>query len=182
MWTDAEGATWQVSAFLGVVNGRREVVGVTIRSAFDPTNAEDWRFADVLPPADGSGVIQPKPITTKVLRAPLASLIERLRVQGMNPDLAAVAAPIELLDSSVDLEFDDGQDEAGGARISAQRVADVYLRAYADGLPPTQAVAAHFGITHDSAAARVRRARVKNLLPPAKRGAASGVEPAVRGD
>lgn len=182
LWSDLEGATWQVVAMLGTVDGRREVVGVTIRSAYDSTDGADLRFADLLPPSDGSGTVQPKPVTTKVLRAPFASLLERLRLQGIEPAPVAVSAPIRMDDAFIDFEFDDGEERSSGARINAQVVADVYLRAYADGLPPTQAVAAHFGISHDSAAARVRRARAKKLLPPAKRGAASGGGSPVRED
>lgn len=182
MWTDAGGVRWQVTALLGTVDGRREVVGVTIRSAYDPDDQADLRFADLLPPSDGSGSSQPKPVTTGVLRAPFASLIERLRVRGLESDIEAVNSPIRLIDPPVDFEFEGSEDRSSGARIDPQYVADVYLRAYAVGLPPTQAVAAHFGITHDSAAARVRRARAKKLLPPAKRGAASGSEPSVQED
>lgn len=182
MWTDVDGVTWQVTALLGTVDGRCEVIGMTIRSAYDPTDQADLEFADLLPPADGSGSVQPKPITTKVLRAPFASLLERLRLKGTEPSPVAISAPIRMEDAFIDFEFDAGDSRSSGSRIDAQDVADVYLRAYEQGLPPTQAVAAQFGITHDSAAARVRRARAKKLLPPAKRGAASGGGSPVRED
>jgi hypothetical protein len=45
-------------------------------------------------------------------------------------------------------------------------VADVYRRAMVDELPPTQAVAEHFGVPHTSAARWVNRARRDNFLRP----------------
>jgi hypothetical protein len=178
MWTDADGSKWQVAGMLGNVDGRREIVGVTIRSAYDSTDQTDQRFADLLPPSDGSGSMQPSPVTTKVLRAPFGSLLDRLRLQGAE-HLETIQSPIRLAE---EFTLDDGEDRPSGTRINAQAVADVYQQAYADGLAPTRAVAAHFGITHDSAAARVRRARAKNLLPPAMPGKASGGGSPVRED
>lgn len=57
------------------------------------------------------------------------------------------------------------------ARARLEETARIYREAYAAGLPPTQAVADHFGITRGGASSLVARAREAGLLPPTSPGA-----------
>lgn len=66
----------------------------------------------------------------------------------------------------------------GGLRASTverlETAAAVYQRARSEGLPPTKAVAAHYGISHGGASNLISRARAAGLLPPTSPGVSTG--------
>ncbi|MFG2046058.1 hypothetical protein ACGFIW_01340 [Micromonospora sp. NPDC048935] len=70
------------------------------------------------------------------------------------------------------------QPAIGGLRASTverlKTAAEVYQRAKSEGLPPTKAVAAHYGISHGGASNLISRARSAGLLPPTSPGVSTG--------
>lgn len=66
----------------------------------------------------------------------------------------------------------------GGLRASTverlKTAAEVYQRARSEGLPPTKAVAAYYGISHGGASNLISRARAAGLLPPTSPGVSTG--------
>jgi hypothetical protein len=173
LWPDEHSGPWLIRVMLAPIKGRREPVGLEIRSY----RGRDEAWPPELPVWDQN----PPVLTTSVLRElPFATMIADLRRE-------TAAGDIELYDR---LEGQPGfhteaeraelrqLKSAAAADLAAPRrnttglreVAAVYRQAWKGGRPPTQAVADHFTISQSAAAKRVSRARQAGYLPPTTRG------------
>lgn len=187
LWPDPDHGPFRITVDVATVGDRREVVGVAITSrhpdAVDENAAgEMW--------GESRGLPGPAKLTSDILRGPIGAVIKRLRNRTLERDepvaedaeptpltLGLVAPLADALISEGSAIGDEHDASNGGRsrkRISPQDVARVYTVACRQVEAPTQFVADHFGITHASAAARVKRARKQRLLPPTGQGVAAG--------
>lgn len=148
-WSDGA-ATWVLTMFWQVVEGRPECIGIELTSTTLP---------DQPPPALGMPIVG-APLTTNVVRD--LRIGERIRAQR-----AKIAA--QYAGPAV-----SGTAMRRATRERLEEAAAVYREAFARGDRPTVAVAEHFGISSGGASNLVVRARAIGLLPPTSPGAPQG--------
>jgi hypothetical protein len=167
LWPDVDNGPWLVSAAFGRVDGRAEVVGVTLESLGSPALVR--RFGDAGSPEQ----VLPHALTTDVWRRlPIGRLMAQARASWKD----GLGRSGLLLENPAAAEAWERPRRRG--QVDLAQVAEVYLRAQRVGRPPTEAVRLAFGPMSKSAAAqRVSRARQQGLLAPTGRGRSSG-EPA----
>jgi hypothetical protein len=169
LWPDEHIGPWLIQLMWALVKGRREPVGLEIRSC--------WGQDDASPPGLPAYDQSPPVLTTTVLRKlPFATIVADLRRQNAEGDIGFYDSlegqpgfdPAELrrLKSAAAADMAAPRRETG--RLA--EVAAVYRRAWEEGRPPTEAVARHFTISQSAAAKRVSRARQAGYLPPTTRG------------
>lgn len=187
-WPDSVDGPFRVFVHTETLRGRLEVVGITITSAHGSSlQSSIEMYAD----ASDSAATEPTKLTSEVLRGPLGAVIERLRSRiiqqsaGEEGDQPEGADNIVLSLETPELEFfaddasvleEDVPRATSHARIPQALIAQAYKEAHALSSSPTLAVSKRFGISYDSAASRVMRARKAGLLPPTQRGSAASTD------
>jgi hypothetical protein len=165
LWPDDQRGPWLIVVTWAGIAGRLEPVGLEIRGYREG----DW--PTVLPARDQDPAIL---TTTTVRELPFATIVAELRRQRA----AQHADFIDFLAAQPENQAQADQESlrrlrSAGTRRHAEvaEVAEVYRQAWeVNGLPPTRAVAAHFGISQSAAAKRVSRARQAGYLPLTTRG------------
>jgi len=169
LWPDEHTGPWLIQVMWAPVNGRREPVGLEIRSC----RGRDDPWPPELPACDQS----PPVLTTTVLRKlPFATIVADLRRENAEGDIGFYdslegqpgfdRATLQRLKAAAAAEMAAPRRETG----QLSEVAAVYRQAWEDGRSPTQAVADHFSISQSAAAKRVSRARQVGYLPLTTRG------------
>jgi len=178
LWTAPDGGRWLLTVTAwAVVDGRMEPAGVELRSVrHSPAPGGPDRDAwarGILPPSswhdtDHIGGREPLPVTATAWRAPsLAELLASIRKRLAEDRADAVG------EGAPGLRTWRATKRRRGAVTQAD-VVEVYLEAWAAGLPPSKTVATELHLSRDAAYQRVRRARAEGLLPKTKPGHASG--------
>lgn len=175
-WPDTGQGPWLITNHFGIVNGRRECVGLDVRSFKEAGESDDKRKVPLRPGASY------QVLTASLMRSlPVATLVRNNR-QGLADIAAHVAA-----DPATSAEIREMLTErAGELRSSTRRlhdadhfgrVAAIYSRAWEAGDPPTRAVAKEMNATRSAAAKWVARARQLGLLGRTEQRVAGGVSP-----
>lgn len=180
LWRDpASGRSYLVSIEWANVRGRAEPVAFSVRGAQSDPPAGGLEFQ--LPRHDESPATIPAALLRRL--APGDLIARARRDAGLAHTKWREAHPGEQPEPD---SFDGGQEwtldrliAARSAAMSEDRttatqaaLVTVWWDARRAGLPTTQAVADHFGITYTNAATRVARARKAGLLPRTTRGRA----------
>jgi hypothetical protein len=165
LWPDDRRGPWLIVVTWAGIRGRLEPVGLEIRGYREG----DW--PSVLPTRDQGPAIL---TTTTVRELPFATIVAELRRQraAQHADFIDFLAAQPENQAEADQEWLRRLKSAGTRRhAEVAEVAEVYRQAWeVTGLPPTRAVATHFGISQSAAAKRVSRARQAGYLPLTTRG------------
>jgi hypothetical protein len=175
-WPDTIQGPWHITSHFGIVNGRRECVGLDVRSFKEAGEGEGKRKVPLRPGASYQVV------TASVIRSlPVATLVRSNR-QGLADIAAHVAA-----DPATSAENREMLTErAAELRSSTRRlydaehfaqVAAIYSKAWEAGDAPTRAVAEQMKATRSAAAKWVARARQLGMLGKTDQRVAGGVSP-----
>lgn len=149
---------WKVVFHIASVDGRKECVGIDVRSFDSDEEVEDPRPLLETRVENVSGPV--------LRRIPVADLLDQVREDLRSSLKSAGIEPdeIRILPS----------EEAGG-RVGRPRtysvkhyeaVAHVYLVSWKAGFPPTKAIQQHFDVSFSKAARWVREARKLGLIGP----------------
>lgn len=172
-WPDPDDGAWQIVFEWAAVSGRWEVV--------------DMRISSLDPEITGS-------LNTSTLRGiPLGSLIEAQR-RDLRADVERVVEAIRR-EPGLHISAETARQAADTAGVGSRRgrkgyppahwaeVARVYAAAYAQGDPPTVAVAEYFKVKKPTAAKWVSRARDAGFLSRKPgRGRAGGIGPMIESE
>jgi hypothetical protein len=150
---------WVIVVSLAEVRGRLECVGLDVQA---------------------SRPLKPTPLTASAYRAlPLGEIVKtakRKLLRGAGPQ--GENAGLESLKEKARRELSRRDTSLGGAPGRPPEhfaeVADEYAKAWREGRPPVQAVAAWGGVSRSAAAKWVYRARQLGLLAPTTKGKPSG--------
>ena len=171
-WPHPLRGPWSVTCHFAVVNGRRECVGIDVRS-FKIDDDGAYRLL-----RRGSRL---EVVTAALIRSlPVASLIRDLR-RGLS-DVARHAAndPERSEEDRTTLLARSSELAKSPRRVHDDdhfaRVADIYRDAWSAGDSPTKAVAEQMGTTRSAAAKWVSRARQLGLLGATEQRVAGGVQ------
>ena len=193
LWPDPDSGPWRLYLDWRVIDGRQEVVGITLSSVRD--DEVGWRN----PPEWAAVEPTPIPLKPAVLRRiagadagegrtfrELVAETRRSLADEFLPWWAALEPDRlkELTDRVLVLKAKE-QTRRGRKPLDPEKLmeaAGVYEAALLRGEHPTQAVADHFVMSRDTAAAWVSKARRLGFLGPTTRGRAGGIRPTRRED